>query len=159
MASHIPDGYSAVTPWIVGPDTAGLIDFLQQAFGAQELSRVTGRNGRIDHAEIRVHDAVVMAFDRPKGWPPTPAFIRLYVEDCDASFARAIRAGGTMISGCKALAFGDRVGRMKDPFGNIWWLQTHVEDVTANDMKIRGQQPEFVEAMKYMQDTLATALR
>ncbi|EGF93624.1 glyoxalase/Bleomycin resistance protein/Dioxygenase superfamily protein [Asticcacaulis biprosthecium C19] len=159
MASYIPDGYSTVTPWIIGPDTAGLIEFLQQAFGANELSRITGRNGRIEHAEIRVHGAIVMAFDRPRGWPPTPAFVRLYVEDCDATFARAIRAGGTMISGCKALASGDRVGRMKDPFGNIWWLQTHVEDLTADVMEARAKQTEYVEAMKYLQDTLASALR
>lgn len=159
MASYIPDGYSTVTPWIIGPDTAGLIEFLKQAFGASELSRTTGKNGRIEHAEIRLHGVVVLAFDRPRGWPPTPAFVRLYVEDCDASFARAIRAGGTMISGCKAMAFGDRVGRMKDPFGNIWWLQTHVEDVTADVAEARGREGEYAEAMKYMQDTLAAALR
>ena len=64
-----------------------------------------------------------------------------------------------MVSGCKTMAFGDRVGRLKDPFGNIWWLQTHVVDVAAHDMEARGRLPEFVEAMKYMQDTLASALR
>ena len=159
MTSHIPDGYSAVTPWVIGPDTAGLIDFLKAAFGAHELSRITAPDGRIAHAEVRVYDAVVMAFDRPKGWPATPAFIRLYVDDCDATFARAIKAGGTMVSGCKRLAFGDSVGRVRDPFGNIWWLQTHQEDVSQDEMERRSLDPVYADAMKYMEDTLVTGLK
>lgn len=159
MPSYIPDGYSSVTPWIVGSDTAGLIDYLKRAFGAQELARLGGSDGRIEHAEMRLCGAVVMAFDAPLGWPPTPAFLRLFVEDCDATFARAVRAGGTMVSGCKRLAFGDCVGRVRDPFGNIWWLQTHIEDVPADELAARDRDPEYTAAMAYMRETLVDGLK
>src|SRR4029453_17800788 len=88
----IPEGYHSVTPWMIGSDTAGLIDFLVAAFGAEELGRMADENGLIGHAEVRIGDSVVMMFDRPD-WPPTPAFLRLYVDDIHATGARAGEAG------------------------------------------------------------------
>jgi PhnB protein len=148
------EGYTAVTPWIISHDTGGLLDFLGRAFGAEELTRVPNADGSIGHAEARIGDAVVMLFDAPKDWPGTPAFLRLYVDDADALFSRAIAAGATPISNVTQLAFGDRVGRVRDPFGNIWWLQTRIEDVSEEEMAKRSTEPKWAKAMAYMQTSL-----
>jgi PhnB protein len=152
------EGYSAVTPWIISRDTVGLLDFLGRAFGAEELARVPNADGSIGHSEARIGDAIVMLFDAPKGWPGTPAFLRLWVEDADALFSRAIAAGATPISDVTHLAFGDRVGRVRDPFGNVWWLQARVEDVTKEEMSKRSTESKWAEAMAYMQTSLIDAL-
>jgi PhnB protein len=153
MTKHVdyrPEGYGTVTPWIIGRDTAGLMDFLKRAFGAKELSRLE-ENGKIGHAEMRIGDSVVMMFDTPDDrWPPTPAFMRLYLEDADAAFAQAVREGATAVTEVTHLAFGDRVGRVRDPFGNLWWLQTRVEEVSEDEMNKRWSEPEWQERMAYV---------
>ncbi|MGI5401789.1 VOC family protein [Streptomyces sp. CA-135486] len=147
----VPEGYTTVTPWIISQDTAGVIDYLKAAFGAVELSRMTGEDGRIGHAEVRIGDAVVMLFDAPsKDWPATPAFLRLYVEDADTVHRRAVECGGTSVTEVTHLFFGDRVGRVRDPFGNLYWIQTHLEDVSEEEMERRLGDPVFTEAMDYV---------
>ncbi|MER5999135.1 VOC family protein [Nonomuraea angiospora] len=148
---NIPEGYTTVTPWIIGPDTAGLIDYLTAAFDAVELSRVTDDEGRIGHAEVRIGDAVVMMFDSAPGWPPTPAFLRLYVPDADAIYRRAVEAGGTSVTEITHLFWGDRVGRVRDPFGNLWWIQARVEELSPEEMERRMTDPVFTKAMEYVQ--------
>ena len=108
----IPDGYATVTPWLISHDTPRLIDYVAEAFGAVELGRVTDADGRVEHAEIRIGDSVVMLFDAAPGWPPTPGFLRLYVEDADETHRRAVAAGGTSVTEVTHLFFGDRVGRV-----------------------------------------------
>ncbi|MDH2428750.1 VOC family protein [Sphaerisporangium sp. TRM90804] len=147
----IPEGYTTVTPWIISRDTAGVIDYLRRAFDAEELGRVAGPGGRIGHAEVRVGDAIVMMFDGDPSWPATPAFLRLYVEDAHAVHRQAVAAGGTSITEVTHLAFGDLVGRVRDPFGNVWWIQTRIEDVTPEEMERRSSDPVFTAAMEYMQ--------
>lgn len=147
----IPEGYTTVTPWIISRDTAAVIDYLQKAFGAEELGRVTDARGVIGHAEVRICDAMVMLFDSDPSWPATPAFLRLYVEDAHAVHRRAVEAGGVSVSKVTHLAFGDLVGRVRDPFGNVWWIQTRIEDVTLEEMERRFGDPEFAAAMAYMQ--------
>ncbi|MFE9019814.1 VOC family protein [Streptomyces sp. NPDC007808] len=147
----IPDGYHTVTPWIISRDTAGLIDYLKEAFDAEEIARVVGDDGRIGHAEVRIGDSIVMPFDAPPHWPPTPAFLRLYVEDADAAHRRAVEAGGTSVTEVTHLFFGDRIGRVRDPLGNLWWLQTRVEDVGPEEMERRLGDPKWAEAMAYVQ--------
>ncbi|PRX22924.1 VOC family protein [Actinoplanes italicus] len=147
----IPQGYTTVTPWIISRDTAPVIDYLREAFGAEELGRVVDARGRIGHAEVRVGNAIVMLFDADPSWPSTPAFLRLYVEDARAVHARAVEAGGVSVSEVTHLAFGDLVGRVRDPFGNVWWIQTHIEDVTPEEMRRRLDDPHFTAAMAYMQ--------
>ncbi|MFF6780532.1 VOC family protein [Streptomyces sp. NPDC012510] len=147
----IPDGYHTVTPWIISRDTAGLIDYLKEAFDAEEIARVVGEDGRIGHAEVRIGDSVVMPFDAPEGWPLTPAFLRLYVEDADAAHRRAVAAGGTSVTEVTHLFFGDRIGRVRDPLGNLWWLQTRVEDVSPEEMQRRLGDPGWMKAMAYVQ--------
>ena len=147
----IPDGYTTVTPWIISPDTDGVMAWLTAAFDAVEVSRLTDENGVIGHAEMRIGNAMVMMFDARPDWPPTPAFLRLYVEDADAVHRQAIDAGGTSVTEVTHLFFGDRVGRVKDPFGNLYWIQTRVEEVTEEEMLARLSDPEFTKAMEYVQ--------
>ncbi len=147
----VPAGYTTVTAWIIGRDTAGLMAFLKAAFDAVELSRLE-ENGRIGHAEMRIGNAVVMMFDAPdEDWPETPAFLRLYLDDADATFTRAVEAGAEPVTRVTHLAFGDRVGRVRDPFGNVWWLQTRVEEVSEAEMNRRWTEPKWAEAMAYVQ--------
>jgi PhnB protein len=147
----VPEGYTTVTPWIISRDTAQLIDYLKEAFDAEETARLAGRDGRIEHAEVRIGDAVVMMFDTKPGWPPTPGFLRLYVTDADAVHHKAVTAGGTSVTEVTHLFFGDRVGRVRDPLGNLWWIQTHIEDLTPQEMERRLGDPAFTKAMAYVQ--------
>ncbi|WIV58657.1 VOC family protein [Amycolatopsis nalaikhensis] len=150
----VPDGYTTVTPWIIGRDTAALIDFLKRAFDAEEIGRVVGEDGKIGHAEVRIGDAVVMAFDARDDWPDTLAFLRLYMPDSEETQRRAIEAGATEVTRQTVLFFGDRVGRVRDPFGNLWWIQTRLENLDEAEMARRAQLPEYVEAMNYVQGAL-----
>jgi PhnB protein len=151
MVNPVPDGYTTVTPWIIGRDTAGLLDFLKHAFDAEELGRVVGADGKIGHAEVRVGDAIVMAFDSRDDWPDTPAYLRLYVPDSEEAQRKAIEAGATEVTRQTELFFGDRVGRVRDPFGNLWWIQTRLENLDEAEMTRRAQLPEYVAAMAYVQ--------
>jgi uncharacterized glyoxalase superfamily protein PhnB len=155
----IPTGYHTVTPWIIVRGAAQLLDYLKAAFGAEEIARVYNSDGSIGHAEARVGDTVVMMFDAKEEWPPTPSFIRLYVEDGDGTYQRALAAGGTSVTEMTTLFWGDRVGRVRDPFGNIWWIQTRIEDVDPDEMAARAQEQTNVAAMQYVQESLDQELR
>jgi PhnB protein len=150
----VPEGYRAVTPWIISRDTAGLLDFVKEAFGAEEIARVPNEDGTIGHAEFRIGDSIVMAFDARGGWPDTPGFFRLYVEDGDVVYRRALEAGAVSVTKMTDLFFGDRVGRVRDPHGNVWWIQTRVEEVDAEEMEKRAGEKEYVGAMQYVQESL-----
>jgi PhnB protein len=151
----IPEGYTAVTPWIISRNTAGLLDFVRDAFDAEELARVVVEDGTIGHAEFRIGDAIVMGFDAKAGWPDTPAFMRLYVDDADETFRRAVEAGGTPVTEVTHLFWGDRVGRVRDPFGNLWWIQARIEDVDEAEMIRRMSDREWLQRMAYVQGSLA----
>jgi PhnB protein len=150
----VPDGYHAVTPWIIGRDTAGLLDFVKDAFGAEELARVFDDSGAIGHAEFRIGDSVVMAFDSRPGWPETPGFLRLFVPDADAALERAVAAGGRKVTEVTPLAWGDRVGRVRDPLRNLWWIQSRVEEVDPDEMTRRWGDPTWAKRMAYVQASL-----
>jgi uncharacterized glyoxalase superfamily protein PhnB len=154
----VPEGNGTVTPWIITPDTSQLIEYVKKAFDAEELARVLGEGNRIDHAEVRIGNSVVMMFDSRPGWPPLPAFLRLYVHDADATHRQAVAAGGTSVADVTHLFFGDRIGRVRDPLGNIWWIQTHIEDLDLNEMALRARKPEHLAAMNYVESTLEAAL-
>lgn len=153
----IPDGYGTVTPWVVTKDTRRLLEFLKQAFDAEELGRVEVEGGAIGHAEARIGDSIIMMFDSP--FPvATPGLLRLYVEDGDAVFRRAVEAGATPVTQMTELAWGDKVGRLRDPLGNIWWIQERVAEPTPEAAARRLKDPRFTEAMQYLQSTLVRAL-
>ncbi len=150
----VPEGYHVVTPWIISRDTAELLDFVREAFGAEEMGRVPAEDGSIGHAEFRIGDSIVMAFDAKEGWPDTPGFFRLYVEGGDEVYRRALEAGAVSVTEMTDLFFGDRVGRVRDPQGNVWWIQTRVEEVGPEEMEKRAGEKEFVDAMRYVQESL-----
>ena len=155
MTTSIPEGYTTVTPWIITRDTDGLSTFLTNAFGAVELARVADDAGTIGHAEFRIGNAIVMGFDARPDWPETPAFLRLYVDDADATLSQAVVAGATLVTEVTHLAWGDRVGRVRDPFGNLWWIQTRVEDVDEAEMTRRMSDPVWLDRMAYVQSSIA----
>ncbi|GHO97935.1 glyoxalase [Reticulibacter mediterranei] len=149
----IPEGYHTVTPWIISRDTNRLLEFVKQAFGAEELGRVYVENGAIGHAEFKIGTSIVMAFDAKEGWPDTPCFLRLYVPDGDAVYRQALSAGATPVTEPTNMFWGDRGGRVRDPFGNVWWIQTHVEDVDSQEMEKRATEKQYLDAMRYAQES------
>jgi PhnB protein len=151
VPTTVPAGYTTVTPWIISHDTRQLLDFVRRAFNAEELARIENPDGSIGHAEFRIGDAIVMAFDANPEWPRLPAFLRLYVADADAVFQRAIGAGAEAVTEPTTLAFGDRVGRVRDPLGNVYWLQARLEELPFEEMQRRAALPEYEEAMAYVQ--------
>jgi PhnB protein len=157
----IPVGYGTVTPWIISKDSAGLIRFLEAAFAAEEIagSRMLNPDGSVAHVEVTIGNSIVMLFDSYPAWPETPAFFRLYLEDVDSTYQQALTAGATSVTEVTELFWGDRVGRVRDPFGNIWWLQSRVADVPFDEMQERMAEPAMIEAMEYVQQSLVDALQ
>jgi uncharacterized glyoxalase superfamily protein PhnB len=147
----IPEGYYTVTPFIISRDSTKLLDFLKEAFGAKEIARVPNQDGTIGHAETRIGDSVVMMFDAKEEWPDTPAFLRLYVEDCDATCQRALDVGASSVTKPTNMPWGDRAGRVRDPQGNLWWIMTRIENVSPEEEARRWEQKEYIEAMQYVQ--------
>ncbi|QBD75577.1 VOC family protein [Ktedonosporobacter rubrisoli] len=155
----IPEGYRTVTPWIITRDTARLLDFIKQAFGAEELGRVYNEDGTIGHAEARIGDSIVMAFDAKDEWPDTPCFLRLYVPDCDAVYQQALSAGAISVTEMITSAWGDRGGRVRDPFGNVWWIAARVENVAPEEMQKRAGEQKYLDAMRYAQESFDHEMR
>ncbi|MEV4281255.1 VOC family protein [Actinoplanes xinjiangensis] len=154
MSSTQPAGYTTVAPWIVTPDTGRLLDFIAAVFDGVESGRVRLEDGTIGHAEIRVGDTVLLAFDQKPDWPAMPALLRVFVADADATIERAATAGARVITAPATHAFGQRGGRVRDPFGNIWWISTMVEVVAPEVGMRRLAEPEYAEAMRDAQETL-----
>lgn len=135
-----PDGYHTITPYLVVDGAARLIDFLQQAFGAEEVERFVAPGNRIGHAEVRIGDSVVMLGDSRSDHPPLQAMLYLYVDDIDATYQIALSAGATSVQAPVDQFYGDRSGGVRDPFGNMWWIATHIEDVPPIELKRRAQE-------------------
>ena len=149
---------STVQPWLVTRDTARLLDFVSAAFGGQEIARVLTEDGTIGHAEIRVGDSILLAFDARPDWPDTPSLLRVFVDDAAATFDRAVAAGARIVTALEDSAWGDRGGRLRDPLGNIWWVVQHVEDVAPDEVAVRMRIPRYAEAMRKAQATLDAEL-
>jgi PhnB protein len=135
----IPEGYHTLTPYIVVPGVAKLIDFLKEAFDAKELHRMAGPDGRIMHAELRIGDSPLMLGEPMGEWKAMPCLIYLYVEDTDAFYHRALKAGATSMMEPADQFYGDRNAGVKDAAGNLWWIATHKEDVAPEEMKKRSE--------------------
>lgn len=146
----VPEGYSSVAPWVITRDTGAVIDFLVDAFDGVELGRMAMDDGTIGHAEVRIGDGVVLLFDAPASWPTTPAFVRLYVPDARGAFDRALAAGAEAVTEPTELFWGDEVGRVRDPLGNLWWLQGRLVEPTPEALEWRLADPAFAEAMAYV---------
>lgn len=141
----IPSGYHTVTAYLTLDDSARAIEFYKKAFGAQEIMRTEGPAGKVSHAEIKIGDSVVMLADEmagagnrsPKSVGATTAGIFLYVTDVDSSYKKAIDAGAKADMPPADMFWGDRFGRLTDPFGHSWAIATHKQDVAPEEMRTR----------------------
>jgi PhnB protein len=141
----IPDGYSAITPYLVVDGATRAIDFYKQAFGATERMRMPGPDGRIGHAELVIGGAVIMLADEfkdmgskgPRAFGGSPVSILVYVNDVDAVVKKAVASGARLTRPVENKFYGDRSGAIEDPFGHVWLVSTHVEDVSPDEMEKR----------------------
>jgi PhnB protein len=133
----IPEGYHTVTPYLVNRGAEQVIKFAENAFGAKERMRMPGPKGTIGHAEIEIGDSIIMIADADERNNEMPAMIHLYLEDVDSVYRRAMDAGGTSIQEPKDQFYGDRNAGVQDSAGNKWYISTHVEDVSPEEMEKR----------------------
>jgi PhnB protein len=142
----VPDGYHTLTPYLFIKGASEAIEFYKNAFGAIELGRMSQPDGKVAHAEIQIGDSRVMLSDEQ---PPmgalapltvggSPVMLHLYVDDVDRMFSQAVRAGATIVRPVKDEFYGDRAGGLKDPFGHLWHISTHKEDLTPEEIEQRA---------------------
>jgi PhnB protein len=144
----IPDGYHAATPYLCVSDAVRAIDFYKKAFGATETMRMAMPDGRIGHAEIKINDASIMLADEcpemefrsPQSLGGSPVTIHLYVEDVDALTNRSVAAGAKVLRPVEDQFYGDRAGKLADPFGHVWYVATHKEDVSPEEIQRRSEE-------------------
>lgn len=150
----LPHDKGTVTPYVAVKGAADFIDFLKRAFDAKEFGRVENPDGTTGHAEVQIGNSTLMIFDAKKEWQDTPSFLSINVEDADDVFAQALKAGTSQVTGMTSSNItGDLGGRIRDPFGNIWWIQTHLKDVTPEETARLLQDPKELSVMQKMQET------
>ena len=143
----IPEGYHVITPYLTVDDAAEAIEYYKEAFGAKERGRMDAPEGKIGHAELEIGDSLVMLSDAlpqfatrsPRELGGTSVSIHMYVEDVDAVVKKAVDAGATITMEVADQFWGDRFGSVKDPFGHVWSIATHVEDVPPEEMAERAK--------------------
>jgi PhnB protein len=145
-AKPIPEGYSTATPYLIINGAAEAIEFYKKAFGAKELMRFP-MGDKLAHAEIKIGDSPIMLADEhpamgykgPNSLGGSPVSIMLYVDDVDSVFNRAVAAGASVKEAVQNKFYGDRSGTLADPFGHIWHISTHIEDVSLEEMQRRAE--------------------
>jgi uncharacterized glyoxalase superfamily protein PhnB len=137
MADPVPAGYHTVTPYLTVADATELLDFVKRAFDASEVHVMKGPDGRVAHADVVIGTSHVMMGTARDASQQMPAMLYLYLPDCDAAYRKALAAGATSVSEPATQFYGDRHGAVRDACGNQWWLATHVEDVSAEEMERR----------------------
>ena len=154
----IPEGYHSVTPALTCRDTARAIDFYKNVFGATEVMRMPGPDGRVMHAELKIGDSMIMLSDEFPGMSAAPnpsavpsSYLFIYTQDVDSLFNRAVQAGAKSTMPVANMFWGDRYGKFTDPFGHHWGVATHVEDVAPDEMKRRAD--EWTKQMAQMAKT------
>ena len=145
--NHIPEGYHSITPYLCVKDVASAIEFYEKAFGAAESgARLTDPEGKVLHAEIEIGDSKIMLTDEfqdygalsPETLGGSPVRMALYVEDADALTSQAVAAGAKVVIPVQDQFYGDRSGRLEDPFGYAWIISTHIEDMSSEEMQMRA---------------------
>jgi PhnB protein len=145
-AKHTPEGYHTATPYLIVKGGVQALDFYKKAFGATEIMRMPRPDGKIGHAEIRIGDSRIMLADEfpemdarsPKSLGGSPVGLYLYVEDVDATFNQAVALGATVQKPVADQFYGDRSGGIVDPFGHVWYIATHTEDVSPEELQKRA---------------------
>ena len=135
----IPYGLHTVTPYVIVENAQAHLDFVTKVFDAGERELIRGPDGRIGHAEVTIGDSVIMLADKPQNREAMPASLYLYVDDTDARYKRALEAGATSVMEPADQFYGDRNAGVKDPTGNIWWIATHFEDVSPEELARRAK--------------------
>jgi PhnB protein len=141
MAGKIPykpEGYHTVTPYLVVKDVAKLIEFIKHAFDGKLTEQMDQPDGSITHAEMRIGDSVVMMGQASENEPPTTTMLYLYLEDTDAAYRQSLSAGASSLREPRDEFYGDRSAGVKDAFGNQWWMATHIEEVSPEEMQRRA---------------------
>ncbi len=161
--SVVPENYSAVTPWIISPSTERQIDFIVKAFVGELIpnSIIKNEQGAIIHAVAKIGDAMINLFDSKENWAPTPTFLNLYVSDVEKAYNDALDLGAKSVTDITTLWFGEKVCRILDPFGNLWWLNERVEEVDFTDMETiqaRATMPDAIAGIVYIQSSLNDAM-
>ena len=141
-----PAGYHSITPYLIVDGAARAIDYYMRAFGAVEVFRIAAPGERVGHAELRIGDSVIMLADEhpeigargPRHYKGSPSSLLLYVPDVDATVKRAVEAGGKLKRPVADQFYGDRTGGVEDPFGHLWYVATHIEDVSPEEMSRRA---------------------
>jgi PhnB protein len=147
MTKPIPEGYRTATPYLIVKGAAEAIEFYKRAFGATEMLRMADPQGKVGHAEIKIGDSVIMLADEhpamgyrgPRSLGGSSVSILLYLEDVDGVFERAVKAGAKAQRPVMNQFYGDRSGTLEDPFGHVWTVATHVEDVAPEELQRRAQ--------------------
>ena len=143
--SYIPKGYNSVTPYLIIKGAAEAIEYYKKVFGATEVMRLPHPSGRIGHAELKIGDSHIMLADEfpemghqgPLALGTSPVSMLVYVEDVDSTVQRAVADGAKILKPVEDQFYGDRSGFIQDPFGHLWGVATHVEDVSAAEMEER----------------------
>ena len=135
-----PKGFHTVTPYLVVDGAARLIDFLEAVFDAEQVERLAAPGERIGHAEVRIGDSIVMLGDAHGEHKPMQMMLYVYVEDVDATYQRALTAGASAVQPPADQFYGDRSGGVRDVFGNLWWIATHIEDVAPVELQRRARE-------------------
>lgn len=144
---HIPKGYNSVTPYLIIKGAAQAIEYYKKVFGATEIMRMPGPNGQVGHAELQIGDSHIMLADENPSMGQghtsattigaSPVSLYLYIQDVDKVFDHAVAEGAKVLKPVQDQFYGDRSGFLQDPFGHLWGLATHVEDVSADEMERR----------------------
>ena len=139
MVNPIPDEYGSVTPYLVVEGAEGLLGFLQNGFGATIRGGdvMRGPDGKIGHAEVEIGDSIVMLADVPPDGEAMRSMLNIYVEDCDATYQKALAAGAESVKEPADQFYGDRNGGVRDKWGNQYYISTHIEDVSPEEMERR----------------------
>ena len=146
----IPEGYHSITPYLIVRGGSDAIEFYKRAFGATELFRFPAPDGKVGHAEIKIGDSPIMLADEypqmgynsPQSIGGSPVSLMIYVDEVDTVFSRAIEAGATVKEAVQDKFYGDRIGSVVDPFGHVWHIATHKEDVSIEEMQQRAKAHE-----------------
>lgn len=133
----IPDGFHTVVPYLTVSEAGPLIDFIEKAFDAKVTYCMKDENGNVRHAEAKIGDSMIMIGQASNEWKSRPGMFVLYVSDCDALYRRALQAGAKVIRNMADQPYGDRSGGVEDSQGNQWWISTHVEDVSPQEVERR----------------------
>ena len=139
----VPDGFHTVTPYLVVEDVLAQIEFMTKAFGAVETEKIEGPGGAIMHAEVKIGNSHIMLGQARDQYKPMPTCLYLYVEDMEALYKSSLTAGAESVIEPTDMFYGDRNAGVKDPQGNLWWIATHIEDVSSEELQRRAsaQQP------------------